>query len=32
VLRAQQKGLSATMYRYLTVTELHRLVVWTDKH
>jgi nucleoside-diphosphate-sugar epimerase len=26
VLRAQQKGLPAAVYRYLTVTELHRLV------
>jgi thioester reductase-like protein len=32
VLRAQHKGLPATVYRYLAVTELHRLVVWTDKH
>jgi len=27
VLRAQHKGLPATVYRYLAVTELHRLVV-----
>ena len=27
VLHAQHKGLPAAMYRYLAVTELHRLVV-----
>ena len=27
VLRAQHKGLPATVYRYLAVTGLHRLVV-----
>jgi thioester reductase-like protein len=27
VLHAQRKGLPATVYRYLAITELHRLVV-----
>lgn len=32
VLRAQNKGLPAAVYRYLAVRELHRVVIRTDKH